>query len=80
MSAPKEHREFFTLDLHSGWEVPPGYPLGIEQKILAGELDETAQTGNRTRLLRFHPSVYTTAPFIHLSTTTTRKSTSSRAT
>ena len=65
MPAPKEHREFFTIDLRPGWEVPLGYPPGIEQKILAGELDETTQTGNRTRLLRFHPGVYTTAPFVH---------------
>lgn len=61
----KEHREFFTVDLTQGWEVPPGYPSGIEQIILAGHLDETARTGNRTRLLRFHPGTYTTTPFVH---------------
>jgi len=37
----KEHLEFFSLDLSSGWQVPEGYPEGIEQKILAGSLDET---------------------------------------
>ncbi|MFC1577849.1 hypothetical protein ACFL36_02445 [Thermodesulfobacteriota bacterium] len=47
----KEHLEFFTLDLSSGWEVPEGYPEGIEQKILAGSLDETNKKGSRTRLL-----------------------------
>ena len=61
----KEHKEFHALDLDRGWEVPPGYPPGIEQKILAGQLDETAGRGNRTRLLRFLPGVYTTAPFVH---------------
>ena len=65
MSYKKEHREFFTIDLTSGWGVPPGYPEGIEQKILAGKLDEEAQVGNRTRLLHFQPGVYTTTPFVH---------------
>jgi hypothetical protein len=65
MIIPKPHLEFHTLDLESGWHVPPGYPEGIEQKILAGSLDETARTGSRTRLLRFHPGIFTTAPFVH---------------
>ena len=49
----KQHLEFNSIDLDAGWQVPPGYPEGIEQKILAGDLDEPNQTGNRTRLLRF---------------------------
>jgi hypothetical protein len=61
----KEHLEFFTLDLDSGWETPPGYPEGIEQKILAGRLDEEGKQGSRTRLLRFQPGAYTTEPFEH---------------
>lgn len=62
---PKQHLEFHPVDLDSGWHVPPGYPDGIEQKILAGELDEAAGTGNRTRLLRFKPGVFTVSPFVH---------------
>jgi len=66
MAIQKEHREFFPVDMGTeGWHVPAGYPAGIEQKILAGKLDETNKTGNRTRLLRFKPGVYTTAPFVH---------------
>ena len=65
MPIDKPHLEFHTLDMTSGWETPPGYPEGIEQKILAGALDETARRGSRTRLLRFTPGVYTTAPFVH---------------
>jgi len=65
MPINKAHDEFHTLDLGSGWEVPPGYPSGIQQKILAGSLDETARRGSRTRLLRFAPGVYTTRPFVH---------------
>jgi len=61
----KPHLEFHTLDLETGWEVPAGYPDGIEQKILAGSLDESGGTGNRTRLLRFQAGVYTTVPFRH---------------
>lgn len=61
----KEHLEFFELDLSSGWERPPGYPEGIEQKILSGRLDEEAGRGSRTRLLRFQPGAFTTVPFVH---------------
>lgn len=65
MPIDKPHLEFAALDLTSGWEVPPGYPAGIEQKILAGSLDEARGRGTRTRLLRFAPGVFTTAPFVH---------------
>jgi hypothetical protein len=51
--------------MDEGWSVPPGYPEGIKQKVLAGELDEQNQRGSRSRLLRFEPGVYTTAPFVH---------------
>ncbi|MGX1308115.1 hypothetical protein AB7M35_002873 [Amorphus suaedae] len=60
-----DHKEFHTLAMDEGWHTPDGYPAGIEQKILAGALDETAETGRRTRLLRFAPGVYTTEPFVH---------------
>lgn len=65
MAVNKEHKEFHAVDLAEGWHTPPGYPAEIQQKILAGALDETNKTGNRTRLLRFMPGVYTTEPFVH---------------
>jgi len=65
MAIDKKHLEFHALDMESGWEVPPGYPAGIEQKLLAGNLDEENKTGGRTRLLRIQAGVYTTAPFCH---------------
>ena len=65
MAISKEHREFHALDLLSGWRTPAGYPKGIEEKILAGSLDEKAKTGNRTRLLRFQPGARTVKPFVH---------------
>jgi hypothetical protein len=65
MAVNKQHDEFYALDLERGWETPQGYPRGIEQKILAGALDEKAKRGTRTRLLRFAPGVFTTAPFVH---------------
>ena len=65
MAISKEHLEFHTINLDQGWSVPPGYPKGIEEKILAGSLDESRQCGNRTRLLRFQPGIYTTKPFRH---------------
>jgi hypothetical protein len=61
----KPHLEFHRLDLDKGWVTPEGYPSGIQQKILASDLDEGRKMGSRTRLLRFKPGVYTTAPFIH---------------
>ena len=65
MAINKRHDEFHTLDLTTGWETPPGYPQGIEQKILSGSLDEQNRRGSRTRLLRFQPGVFTIAPFVH---------------
>lgn len=65
MPVNKAHDEFYTLDLEKGWETPAGYPAGIQQKIISGGLDEKAKRGTRTRLLRFAPGVYTTAPFVH---------------
>lgn len=65
MAVNKAHKEFFPVDMNSGWETLPGYPAGIEQKILAGAIDEKAKRGTRSRLLRFQPGVFTTKPFVH---------------
>lgn len=65
MAINKLHDEFHTLDMNAGWEVPAGYPKGIQQKILSGALDEKNKRGSRTRLLRFDPGTYTTTPFVH---------------
>jgi hypothetical protein len=65
MSKIKPHLEFQRIDQNDGWAPPPGYPLSIQQKILASDIDEEGKTGSRTRLLRFDPGAYTTAPFVH---------------
>lgn len=65
MPMNKPHLEFHRLDLDAGWETMEGYPPTIRQKILASDLDETRKMGGRTRLLRFEPGAYTTAPFVH---------------
>ena len=65
MGVNKKHKEFHILDMNGGWETPSGYPKGIQQKILSGALDEATRRGTRTRLLRFAPGVFTTAPFVH---------------
>lgn len=65
VAGEKQHCEFHALDMRTGWIVPPGYPEGIEQKILAGALDEARRRGSRTRILRFRPGVHTTDPFVH---------------
>lgn len=67
MAVNKQHKEFHTLDMQGGWEKPPGYPpqLDVYEKILAGGLDTQNKRGSQTRLLKFAPGVYTTAPFVH---------------
>lgn len=65
MPMNKPHIEFQRLDMASGWETPPGYPPTIHQKILASDIDESAKSGSRTRLLRFAPGGFTTKPFVH---------------
>jgi hypothetical protein len=64
----KKHREFFPIDMNGpGWQLPDGYKPGggVDELILAGSLDTETKTGNRTRLLRFKPGVFTTKPFVH---------------
>ncbi len=65
MSQPKPHIEFTALNMDEGWEVPPGYPDGIMQKILASDIDEQKKTGSRSRLLRLDPGAFSTEPFVH---------------
>ena len=61
----KPHIEFVELNMAEGFAPPTGYPASIQQKILAADIDETKKTGSRTRLLRFDPGAFTTAPFVH---------------
>jgi hypothetical protein len=63
--ASKPHLEFMSLDMSAGWETPPGYRPGFEQKILASDIDESAKTGSRSRLMRLRPGSWSTAPFVH---------------
>lgn len=65
MAVNKQHREFYQVDVTTGWESLPGYPPGIQQKILSGALDTKNRKGGHTRLLRFMPGAYTTKPFEH---------------
>ncbi|WP_022719752.1 cupin domain-containing protein [Rhodopseudomonas sp. B29] len=65
MAINKIHDEFRAVDMSTGWEVPAGYPKGIQQKILSGALDEENRRGSRSRLLRFEPGEFTTKPFVH---------------
>jgi hypothetical protein len=65
MGFDKGHKEFHKLEMQTAWHTPAGYPAGIQQKIIAGDLDEKNKRGNRTRLLKFVPGTYTTKPFVH---------------
>lgn len=62
---PKSHLEFVGVDLHSGWEVPPGYPPGFYQKVRASDLDEVNKRDSRTRILKIEPGAFSTEPFLH---------------
>ena len=65
MSKGKPHIEFTKLDLNEGWETPPGYPAGMQQKLLASDLDGTKRSGSRSRLLRIAAGCFSTEPFVH---------------
>tara|TARA_Y100000758_G_scaffold125260_1_gene88309 strand:+ start:1303 stop:1716 length:414 start_codon:yes stop_codon:yes gene_type:complete len=65
MGIGKPHIEFMKLDMDEGWETPPGYPSGMQQKVLTSDLDEEGKTGSRSRFLRILPGTYSTEPFIH---------------
>ena len=56
MALDKEWKEFHTIDLTKGWEVPLGYPSGIQQQILAGKLDESNKRGSRMASVEHHSS------------------------
>jgi hypothetical protein len=65
MPMNKPHLEFRSLDLTTGWTKLEGYPPTITEKVLASDLDERRKMGSRTRILRFEPGAFTTAPFVH---------------
>jgi hypothetical protein len=64
-NAGKPHIEFMKIDTVDGWEIPPGYPDGMHQKVLTTDLDETNKTGSRSRLLRISPGAFSAVPFVH---------------
>ncbi|MBT2333546.1 cupin [Variovorax paradoxus] len=67
MPMNKPHLEFHPLDMVNGWHSPPGYPpgAGVQEKILASDIDEVNKSGSRTRLLRFEAGAFSTKPFVH---------------
>jgi hypothetical protein len=67
MPVNKVHDEFHAIDLDSGWQAPAGYKpgSGVEEKIIAGALDEVNKRGTRTRLLRFAPGAFSTSTIVH---------------
>ena len=43
MAIEKAHKEFHNLAMEEGWEQIFGYPAGIWQKILSGQLNEDSK-------------------------------------
>lgn len=60
----RPHIEMAPVDLDSSWEPLAGF-AGLETKLLASDLDEAAQTGARSRLVRFAPGAQTTGTLAH---------------
>jgi hypothetical protein len=66
MAVNKQHKEFHGIDMQGGWTRPPAYgDLDVHEKILSGGLDTKNKRGSQTRLLKFGPGAFTTAPFVH---------------
>jgi hypothetical protein len=66
MAVNKQHKEFHGIDMQGGWTKPAAYgDLDVHEKILAGGLDTQNKRGSQTRLLKFGPGAFTTAPFVH---------------
>jgi hypothetical protein len=61
----KKHIELQPVDMTEGWQTPPGFPAGMQAKILSGNLDEERKTGSRTRLMRFQPGTCGAEPIVH---------------
>ena len=68
MPVNKIHDEFHTLELSEpAGKIPPGYPEGIQQKILAGGLDEDPpRRAPAPVCLRFATRrIHNGKPFVH---------------
>ena len=61
----RKHIELQPVDMIEGWQTPPGFPAGMQAKILSGSLDEERKTGSRTRLMRFQPGTCGAEPIVH---------------
>lgn len=66
----KVHREFFRIALDAaagqgGWQPVAGSDGGIEELVLADNLDPGAGRGSRTRLARWRPGARIAAPVVH---------------
>jgi hypothetical protein len=57
MPRHKPHLEFCRVDLSIGWETMNGYPVTIQQKVLASDFDEMRKVGGRTRLIAWRSLV-----------------------
>lgn len=60
-----DHREFFQIDMLSGWEAVPGYPAGIWRLTLANTLNLTNRSGRSTRVIRFDPGAILSQAVFH---------------
>ena len=61
----RPHIEMEPVDLSSGWTALPGFPEGLEVKVLSDDLDEVNLCGARTRLVRFSPGAQTIGTLVH---------------
>jgi len=60
----RENLYFHGVDMASGFAASPHNPLSHE-KVLSSDIDEAAQTGSRTRLLRLDPGYRSSGAHAH---------------
>ena len=61
----RQNLTFTNIDFENGFTPVAGKVDGIEEKILADDLDHDARRGKRTRLLRLAPGVQTPSAHDH---------------
>lgn len=65
MLSAKPHLEMIRIDLGKGWSPLPGFPSGIDVKVLSDNLNQQDKTGARTRLVRFAANINTADVLTH---------------
>lgn len=61
----RPHREFFRVDLASGWTRTPSSAGTIDERVLVDSFDPERRRGSRTRLVRWSPGARLSQAVVH---------------